>query len=70
MCNLYSITTNEAAIAELLRVAKRYVRNFRLYSWRNAETQLLVSACKSATAFDRELRDQHLLSCLEFGFEL
>ena len=27
MCNLYSITTNQAAIAALLRVVNRYVRN-------------------------------------------
>jgi hypothetical protein len=27
MCNLYSITTNQAAIAELFRVANRYVGN-------------------------------------------
>ena len=28
MCNLYSITTNQAAIAALFRVANRYVGNF------------------------------------------
>ena len=27
MCNLYSITTNQAAIAALFRVANRYVGN-------------------------------------------
>jgi hypothetical protein len=28
MCNLYSITTNQAAIAALFRVVNRYVGNF------------------------------------------
>lgn len=27
MCNLYSITTNQAAIADLFRVSKRYEGN-------------------------------------------
>jgi len=29
MCNLYSITTNQAAIAALFRVVNRYVGNLR-----------------------------------------
>ena len=31
MCNLYSITTNQAAIAGLFRVINRYVGNFAPY---------------------------------------
>jgi hypothetical protein len=30
MCNLYSITTNQAAIAALFRVVTRYVRQPRI----------------------------------------
>jgi hypothetical protein len=33
MCNLYSITTNQAAIAALFRVINRYVGNLGPMPW-------------------------------------
>jgi hypothetical protein len=36
MCNLYSITTNQAAIAALFRIMNRYVGNLPPTPWRIA----------------------------------